>query len=107
MESVAQLEEPTRGRAKIDAKKLSFGTEELARIFALLDGVWTQDGYEGEDLTELPRDAEDWDAILEAEPDLAELRELPEALIFLHGEMWYSVPALPTKSLTADTVVHR
>lgn len=62
--------------------------EAAGRRFAKDAEVWVEEGYEGEPVATLSPDAPPWEELLESEPELAELAEWEEPVVFNAEGQW-------------------
>ena len=60
-------------------------------VFYLREGVWCEEGYEGQDTTALQRGSEALDALLAGREDLVGLLKLPGWIVFQLDGVWYQV----------------
>lgn len=64
-----------------------------ARTFEVRDGVWYETGYAGETIVDVERDGEILQALIEADPRVAELAENASRIVFEVGGVWYGLAA--------------
>lgn len=72
------------------------------RTFTLHDGVWCQEGYDGQKLTVLARDSAELKALFTKDRRLAVILDLPGWVIFKTGGAWYQIMPEPKKPDKAD-----
>ncbi len=62
------------------------------RVFQLRDSIWVQDGYSEQAITAIERDSDEWAALIDADPTLAWIMRLQEAVVFESAGAWYRIP---------------